>query len=185
MKWTETNIAAYIARHILQGKCLVVVPNCMWPGSECDVLGVTMNLRIIDVEVKISRADFRADAKKDKWFHDWNWREDGPYDEAQRRRRQWPRRVWKHYYCLPEEIWTPALLDSAPHASGVLVIRERAEKDGGNYIRCERMARPDRGAERISAEDAIDIARLASLRMWDALDAAQRSNEALRARIAA
>lgn len=182
MKWTENNIAAYIARSVLQRKCLVVVPNCSWPGSECDILGVTMNLRIIDVEVKISRADFRADASKDKWFHSWDWRNDGPYDETKRRRREWPRRVWKHYYCLPADIWTPTLLDAAPPASGILLIIEREHGDGGCYLGVERPAKPCRDAERVTPEDAIDIARLASLRMWDALEAAERSNEALRQR---
>lgn len=181
MKWTEKNIAAHLARFTFNRKCLVVLPNCLWTGYECDLLAVTRDLRIIDVEVKISRADFRADAAKDKWFHSWNWREDGPYDETKRKAREWPRRVWKHYYCLPEAIWTPALLDSAPPASGILLIREREAKHGGSYIRCERMAKPCRDAEKITAADAIDIARLASLRMWDAYDAAENSNKALAA----
>lgn len=183
MKWTEQNIGAHLARVIFNHKCVVVVPNCMWPGAECDILAVTMNLRIIDVEVKISRADFRADAKKQKWFESWSYANDGPWEKHVPRPRPWPRKVWKHYYCLPESIWTPALLESAPPVSGILLIRER--EDGNHYIRVERMAKPNRDADRLTPEDAIDIARLASLRMWDALDAARQSNEALRARLEA
>ena len=169
LRWSENLIAATLARVVFQNKHLVIVPNCSWPGSECDLLVVTPNLRIIDVEIKISRADLKADAKKDKWYHAWNWRTDGRYDAALRKPRQWPRRVWKHYYCMPREIWDAQLLDSLPSpASGVLLMHE--DKSNGDFrIKVERMAKPDRQADRICAEDAVDIARLASLRMWDVL----------------
>jgi hypothetical protein len=65
VKWSEYNIARAIALQTLARKCVVLVDNCNWTGHECDVLGVTTDLRIIDVEVKISRADLKADAKKD------------------------------------------------------------------------------------------------------------------------
>jgi hypothetical protein len=167
--WSEKLIAGTMARQVFEHKHLVIVPNCSWPGSECDLLVVTPNLRVIDVEIKISRADLRADAKKDKWFHSWDWRVDGRYDRAKRKPRQWPRRVWKHYYALPRDIWDASLLDSLPSpTSGVLLMYE--DKRNGDFrIRVERMAKPDRQAEKITPEDAIDIARLASLRMWDAL----------------
>ena len=171
-KWTERQIAAYLARVTFSHKHLLLVPNCQWPGSECDLLAVTPNLRIIDIEIKVSRSDLRADAKKDKWFHQWDWRIDGPYpqrgEQKKRRPRQWPRRVWKHYYCLPEQIWTDDLLAVIQPVSGVLLIRD--DKYDGFHIRVKRMAKPDRTADKIDAEDAIDIARLASLRMWDAFE---------------
>lgn len=167
MNWSERQIAGYLARYVFEKKNLVIVPNCSWPGSECDLLVVTPNLRVIDVEIKISRADLRADAKKDKWFHSWDWRRDGAYIRDLRKRREWPRRVWKHYYCLPRDIWKPELLAEINPVSGVLII-ESGYPD--LFIQCERMAKPDRSADKISAEDAIDIARLASLRMWDAYD---------------
>ena len=167
-KWSENLIAGTMARQVFKNKHLVIVPNCSWPGSECDLLVVTPNLRVIDVEIKISRADLKADAKKDKWFHSWNWRTDGRYDKAMRRPRQWPHRVWKHYYALPRDIWDATLLDSLPSpTSGVLLMYE--DRHGDFHIRVERMATPDRQADKITPEDAVDIARLASLRMWDAL----------------
>lgn len=168
--WSENLIAATLARGTFACKHLVIVPRCGWPGSECDLLVVTPNLRVIDVEIKISRADLKADAKKDKWYHNWDWKTDGTYTgQKGKRGRQWPHRVWKHYYCLPRDIWDAKLIDSLPSpASGVLLMFE--DKSSGDFrIKIERMAKPDRQADSISAEDAIDIARLASLRMWDAL----------------
>lgn len=183
VKWSERSIATFLARFTFDRKHLVIVPNCSWPGSECDLLVVTPNLRVIDVEIKISRADLKADAKKDKWFHAWDWKIDGPYptqgSKWNCRPRQWPRSVWKHYYCLPAEIWKPELLECIAPTSGVLLIYDNP--NGSNYkprspfkIICERPAKPCRDAQKICAEDAIDIARLASLRMWDTYETCDR-----------
>lgn len=162
---TERSIASYLARVIFERKHLLLVPNCKWPGSECDLLAITSNLRVIDIEIKISRADLKADAKKDKWFHQWDWKIDGPYNDGPRRPREWPARVWKHYYCLPRAIWKDNLYQHINPVSGLLLIQDR---DDGILVKVERRAKPDTKADRITAEDAIEIARLASLRMWDA-----------------
>jgi len=176
VSWSETRIAAALARQVFERKHLVIVPNCTWPGSECDLLVVTRRLQIIDIEIKISRQDLKADAKKDKWFHNWDWRIDGPFmrhddpeREAKRRRRDWPHRVWKHYYAVPIDVWKPELIACLPSSkSGVITIA--TDSDGRLVTRVEIRATPCREAEQIDASDAVDIARLASLRMWDALD---------------
>lgn len=69
IKWSESNIARALALQVFARKYLVMVPNCNWTGYECDLLAVAPDLRIVDIEVKISRADLKADAKKDKWWH--------------------------------------------------------------------------------------------------------------------
>lgn len=147
-------------------KHLVVVPNCNWTGHECDLLIVTQDLRIIDVEIKISRSDFKADADKAKWFHAWSFKEDGPRQpDMPRRATEWPLRVWKHYYCLPAAIWQPEMTATASPASGIMLICEK--RDGSLDVKVQRTAKPNRDAQKIGAEDAVDIARLASLRMWE------------------
>ena len=174
MKWTEGTIAALIARQTLARKCVVLVDRCNWTGAECDVLGVTMDLRVIDVEVKISRADLKADAKKDKWWKRIAWRDDmGPPQL-----RPHPPKVWKHYYALPAEIWKSELLDFLPSpASGVLLVRERGSL---LEVYCERRATPNKDAARLSPASVIDIARLANLRMWDAYGSADKAHTELR-----
>ena len=165
--WNEHRIASALCRQTFQRKCLLLVPNCNWTGHECDVLGVTGDLRVIDIEVKISRADLKADAKKDKWWHRLSrWRDAHGPDQLMR----WPPKVWKHYYALPADIWMPALFDSLPStASGVLLVRDR----GTSVLSVEsiRRATPNKDADKLSSGDAIDIARLANLRMWDAMSA--------------
>lgn len=171
MSWSEAAIIRAIGRQVLQRKCILLVDNCQWTGHECDVLGVTMDLRVIDIEVKISRADLKADAKKDKWWHRRrNWHFEGrgalhgaPSPDLQR---EWPPKVWKHYYALPAELWKDVLFDSLPSPrSGVLLVSERY---GMLHVRVERRAQPNRDARQLTAAEAIDVARLANLRMWDA-----------------
>lgn len=170
MIWSERSIARAIARQTLDRKCLVLVDNCNWTGHECDVLGVTMDLRIIDVEVKISRADLKADAKKDKW---WHWVGYGAPKAAVTH----PRKVWKHYYALPKEIWKPELVDCLPStASGILLLRawHPDSVEPPVVVDCIRRATPAKDAHRLKPEEVMDIARLANLRMWESYHRAEK-----------
>ena len=171
MTWTADMIARAIALQTLNRRCVLLLERCLWTGYECDVLGVTTDLRLIDIEIKISRADLKADAKKDKW-----WIRQYSRDRDQLRHgevtalRQHPPKVWKHYFAMPAEIWKPELLDCLPSPnSGVLLMRLQ---DRGDPVvaHCERRAKPNRDAARMTPEQAMDITRLANLRMWDAIN---------------
>jgi hypothetical protein len=169
--WTETTIARALALQFFKRRYLCVVPNCTWTGHECDLLVVTDDLRIIDVEIKISRADLKADAKKEKWWHrpyNWPFTIDHPLFHgapAPDRRLLHPAKVWKHYYALPMEIWKPELETALPSSeSGILLLNGG---DTGIYSHVERRAKPARDADVLTSKQAIDIARLASLRMWN------------------
>lgn len=180
-KWSEHMIARALARQTFERKHLVIVPNCSWTGYECDLLVVTGDLRIIDVEVKISRADLKADARKDKWYRSWDFRTDGPWGDSKRedRRRAWPHKVWKHYYAMPKAIWKPELVDClGSPASGVILLQESNHHPGMLLATVERRAMPCRDADKISPADAVNIARLASLRMWDAYEKLERMEAA-------
>ena len=148
---------------------------------------VTHDLRVIDVEVKISRADFKADAKKDKWwrrpenwhFHDGtsryaSMRLDGP--PAPNLPREWPKKVWKHYFAMPEEIWTPDLVQYLPSQHcGVLLCRDLGHYVGVSSVR---RATPNRDADKVTPAQVLDIARLANLRMWEAYSQRDKARKA-------
>ncbi|SOD42429.1 hypothetical protein [Nitrosovibrio sp. Nv4] len=179
IKWNEGMIGRELALNYFQRRHLVVVPNCGWTGYECDLLVVTKNLRIIDVEIKISRSDLRADVKKDKW---WKTYAMDPVAGFHRRLdepepKTWPEKVWKHYYAAPLEIWDESLTEKIPAASGILLLYRGHH--GEVRYECRRPARPNPDAEKLSPESAVDIARLASLRMWNAYQSLQ--NERARA----
>lgn len=164
-KLNESLIAAELAMNTFNKKYLMVVPNCYWTGNECDLLIVTENLRIIDIEIKTSKSDLFADLVKDKWFQNWDYKIDGPrtgdYRERQRKR-EWPKKVWKHYYVMPSYIWDDKFLEKLPNKSGIMLINEETMA-----IKVIRKSSPNKDAKQIDAEDAIDIARLISLRMWN------------------
>lgn len=170
-KWTAGRIVRAIGRQLLERKCLLVVDGCYFAGSEADVLGVTMDRRMIDVEVKISRADLKADARKDKWY-DGEWTLVDGRHVMVRKSRTHPRRIWKHYYCTPAEVWKPELEAALPSTrSGIVLLHQRA---GHITVQVLRKATPDRDATRITDQDVLTLARLTSLRLWDAYADAER-----------
>lgn len=165
--YTAERICGVLARRTFAG-ALCVVDRCTRLGSECDLLVVTTNLRAIDVEVKISRADLKADRKKDKWFDFPGFgrmvngeREPPPVP------RDWPRNVWKHYYAISAPIWRDDLLEHCQPKSGVITVE--LNRDGAlRHIDVKRRCRANRSDTPLKPEVVVDIARLASLRMWDA-----------------
>ena len=159
--------------HQLFNRSVLLVPNCYWTGFECDLLGVTKDLRLIDIEIKISRSDLKADVKKEKWWVTRPWSRTRnaintqPYKPGQR---VWPDKVWKHYYAMPEEVWDDSFNSIISPASGVVLLRRDARYFTGTAIRLLKRAKPDKNAKQITTFDVIDLARLANLRMWSALN---------------
>lgn len=156
---------------------MLLVPNCTWPGSECDILCVAHNLKIVEVEIKISRSDLKADHDKEKWWHkvvvgyenaDTKY---GTYRKPvySTTLKPWPSRVWKHYYCMPADIWSPDLLDVLPSpASGVLLMHVSGAHGSTVRLQCVRRCTANKDAHVLKDKQVIDIARLANLRMWEA-----------------
>jgi hypothetical protein len=167
-RWNEGNIGAALARNTFDGH-LCCLPNCTWTGDEVDLLVVAKCLRVIDVEIKISRADLKADIHKQKWWQSPAWA--AKRMGAQAERLEWPRKVWKHYYALPADIWHDDLLEAIPAVSGVLLVK-RVPAGGGTgehvfRVTCARRSKPCRDAARLTAEHVMQLARLTSLRLWD------------------
>jgi hypothetical protein len=167
VKWTEREIARTLALQIFHRKQLVVVPNCGWPGSECDIFVVRHDLRLVDVEIKISRSDLKADAVKEKWFEPYKWLSGNYVPPEQRIRvpRTHPHKIWKHYSALPDSIWKDDLAASISPHSGILLLREHQRM--GCIARVHRQAKPNKEAQPVSAADVVDIARLVSVRLWE------------------
>jgi hypothetical protein len=69
MGWTERKIQEALAHWVIQKNHHAVIPNCGVFGWEADLISVTQNGMANEYEVKISRSDFLADAKKRK--HWW------------------------------------------------------------------------------------------------------------------
>lgn len=164
LKWSEKLIAGALVRGVFESQ-VIAVPRCNWTGNECDILIVTKDLRIIDVEIKIDRSDLKADVTKDKW-----WR--GRYGNKQPL--DHPPKVWKHYYAMPRKVWKDDFAELLPKNSGIILLDDRPERTATYGISAflHRRPVPNRQATKISAEAVLDIARLSNLRLWAALSKA-------------
>lgn len=179
MKWTAREIARSLTYQVFNHRHLIVCPNTYWPGNETDLLLVRTDLRLMDVEIKISRSDLKVDAKKEKWFDMANRWAQGT--ERPVTPRTHPRRIWKHYYAMPEEIWKDDLLAVIQPTSGIIMMTDH-KTHPGCYLK--RQAKPSKDAERVTPEELADIARMQSHRMWDAYDEVDRHRRSLKAETA-
>src|ERR1700733_10408083 len=102
MIWNERTIGRAL-QHQVFNRSVCIIDNCLWTGYEADLLIIEPKLRLIDVEIKISRADLKADYAKDKWIEYLPGAYGTPRES--RPRRLWPNQVWKHYYAVPEGVW--------------------------------------------------------------------------------
>lgn len=171
LPWSEAKVARALVHSQLFQRKLLIVPRTGWTGHEADLLAVhSPSLRLIDIEIKISRQDLLADPKKDKWWSRRGW-DHAAGDWKHKVRLEWPPKVWKHYYALPAPIWRKgreSLEPRLPPASGVILLGPNDR--GGLMAWLAKRAKPNTKAPAIDAFDVMDLARLAGLRMWDALD---------------
>ena len=138
--YSERQIAKLVAGFYLNSKHLLVINNLKWSGYECDLFAVSPSMRPIEFEIKASRQDFFVDAKKEKWKK--------------------PLNVWKHYYIMPQNIYSDDLLERRPHkSSGILLI------DDNNRIK-EAIKAQTMADAHISVATLLNITRLLSVRHW-------------------
>lgn len=167
LPWSEARVARALVHSQLFQRKLIIVPRCHFAGAEADLLAVHQpSLRLIDIEIKISRADLLADPKKDKW---WNTGR-GAALFQRTTMREWPPKIWKHYYAMPAPIWRKgreSIEPQLPPASGVILLGP--DNRGTLIAWLARRAKGNPKAPPIQPVDVMDLARLAGLRMWDAL----------------
>lgn len=162
--WSERAIGCAIFAQAFTRKHVCLIPNTYYTGYEADVLVVRNDLRLMDIEIKISRSDFKADQKKDKWWDNPTWW-GSPRDRPASTKREWPPKIWKHYYALPRAIWKDGLETEVSAKSGILLFSEGSY---GVQMSVHRQAKPNRDAKQITATEAIEVARACNARMWGA-----------------
>ena len=162
MTITPELMAHKLVTQIFRRKAIIIVPECFWAGDEADLLVVTNNMRLIDIELKISRADLKRDRQKQKWWKTSSWIStvDGK-GVRNRAALTHPNRVWKHYFAMPKAIWTDDLVNCLPSpASGIILFDESGSPN------IYRMSKPDTTSPKIKPESCLELARLEHLRYW-------------------
>lgn len=182
--WTTREISRSLYWNTFSQRHLVVSPNCHATGYEADLLVVRHDLRLMDIEIKISRQDLKLDQHKDKWFKSWDfeahgWRQPSP---EERERVSHPHLIWKHYYALPQEIWSDDLWSHIQPCSGVMLIRSHSSVRP--WLRILKQAKPNKDAGPIGIRELAKVANSLSFRMWRAvgeLDEHRRKQEQISA----
>lgn len=146
-----------------QDSSLVIVPkisgNNWWFDSEtmiwknivnheCDMLIVTKNRYLTEVEIKISLSDLKADFKKEHQHKDEN--------------------IKNFYYAFPEEMKEKAI-ELIPEGAGILIAVKKHLNSGYEYrdIECYRKPKINKEAKTINNIVLSRIYRLGYLRYWN------------------
>lgn len=110
---------------------------------EADLIVLTANGYVVEVEIKISLADLKRDCKKKKWSL-----------------RAFNELVSRFYYAMPAQLWEkPAARECVPNFAGVITV-----DDSGQVLTVKEAVR--RTARPLRAPERFNLARVGSFRAW-------------------
>lgn len=158
MPWSanEASLGIAVVRRWYEPRLWAVVNNASWglQLSEADVYAVSKAGVTHEVEVKISAADLRADARKSRW-------------------REQPIKWQSNFYwlCVPPELSVLAMERAALIGAGVYVVHGPDADSTLKYGNCVRALKAPRHeyAHRRDRDLRNRVWRLAALRYWDRL----------------
>lgn len=126
----------------------IIVPNCYIElgtsnDHECDLLIIKKSGYAVEVEIKMSLNDVKADLKK-KHFHD-------------------NEKIKELYFALPESIYDQAI-EFIPEKAGIILIRQYND----NVIaRIKRNPIINKNSRKLTLEEQLKFARLGTMRIWN------------------
>ncbi len=137
---TAAEIEIAVARWF-NPRAVLVVPNVSWGLGvhECDLLIVSRNNYASEVEIKVTHADLRADAKK--------------------RHKHESHKIKRLWFALPEKL--EACLADVPERAGVLLVGKTGR------ITVVRKPVDNCEARALSNDERLRVARLGAIRIWD------------------
>ncbi|WP_338964128.1 MmcB family DNA repair protein [Fusobacterium nucleatum] len=117
-------------------------------NHECDILIVSKNQYLTEVEIKISLSDLKADFKKEHQHKDEN--------------------IKNFYYAFPEEMKEKAI-ELIPEGAGILIAVKKHLNSGYEYrdIECYRKPKINKKTKPINDIVLSRIYRLGYLRYWN------------------
>lgn len=150
--WRSADVVSALVSHYPRPfdfrKNLVVAPNVSWGFGlkyEADLLVVSKRHYLTEIEVKVSRSDFRADEKKRKHTL-------GLHPKVKR-----------FYYAMPENVWERCTDVWRVPGSGVYVTS--FDKNGDPRAKLVMEAK-HREVEPLTDDEVLKLMRLASMRIW-------------------
>lgn len=135
------------------------VPNISWGMGlhECDLLICTVRDYFIEVEIKVSKADLKADKKKN--HHHFSTK------------------IRRLYFALPKKMLEKdGVEELIPSWAGIISV---GESEVGNYTKIERKAKINPNAMPLTLTEKYEFARLGTLRIWDLKQRLQKIRQAI------
>lgn len=109
---TSTTLQSHIQKYLFERSHIYQACNFIGSGyAESDILAVTRSLMVTEIEIKISRSDFKADfKKKHKHYKMQNCKEDGHFKVPNR-----------FYYACPSDMIS---IEEVPTYAGLVYVSE-------------------------------------------------------------
>ncbi len=130
----------------------LIVPNVSWGMGlhECDLLIVSQAGYLTEVEIKVTKVDLRADAKK------WHQHRSDV--------------IKRLFFALPDYLESIDCIEMVPERAGIIIIKPK-DNVPGEYPyspRCReiRPAQRNKAAGKVGDHARYKIARLGALRIW-------------------
>jgi len=127
----------------------LVVPNVCWGMNihECDLFVLTQAGYALEIEIKVTKADLKKDAKK------WHGHNDS--------------RIKHLYFAIPDYLGD--CIEYIPERAGIIVVSRRpSNAQWGPLWRCDTTRKPatNKTAMPFSDAERYKVARLGALRIW-------------------
>jgi len=131
----------------------IAVPNVSWGWGldyEADLIAVSPAGWCTEVEIKVSKADLKADAAKHKWSRGL-----GPM-------------ISRFYYAVPDSLEEFALQNILPN-HGLIIVRPDTHSTGFPRARVVRRADRIAAARKTNPDELNKLMHLGIMRFWDAM----------------
>jgi hypothetical protein len=161
-QWTERGLQDAVYIHCSIKGHEVVVPNSCVFAWESDVISITRTDFVHEFEIKISRADFKADAKKDRarWLvdpvirRDWL---DGVHERPVKRPNYF-------HYVVPKGLIEPG---EVPEYAGLIYVNKLPQRFALSWLINTVVKEPKRlHSEKIDGRQLAQLARAVNIRYW-------------------
>jgi len=154
------DIEVAVADHFGIRNCLIV-PNASWGVGlhECDLLVVSSSGYLNEIEIKVTKADLKADQKK------------GHQHRSDKIKYLW--------FAIPSSLYYgEGVVDLIPAHAGILVVTHEGVYDSWR-VDVKREATANKAATPATPAEHYDIARLGALRIWGLKKRLRKVREAM------
>lgn len=155
-RWTAEQIEYALVRYdkspFSYRRHLAVIPNLSHGFGlryEADLIAITKARAVKEIEIKISRTDFEADAQK------------------QKHRVGLDSKISEFWYAMPETVWAESQDVWRVAGAGVITVRLHTTSWGSRQFLVNRVIAAEKLSGHVLSDDQlVNALRLASMRIW-------------------